>query len=182
MRTSGPSVVACIGGIAERVLARQLDEAFGEFLVDAVVHVHALQSAAGLPGIEVRAVDDVLDGMLEIGIVAHVHRIATAELETHADESRGRRALHGMTAGDGARERHEVHARIADDPVGVVVRGVQHLEYALGKSRRSQALGKALGGERRLRGMLEHHHVAGHERGHHAVHRDEDTGSSRPPR
>ena len=96
-----------------------------------MVHVHALQSAAGLPGVEIRAVDDVLDGVLEIGVVPHVHRIAAAELEPHADETRGRRALHGAAAGDRARERDEVDARIADDEIRVLMRGMQDLERAL---------------------------------------------------
>ncbi len=84
-----------------------------------------------------------------------------------------RRALHGAAAGDRTRERHEVDARIADDAIRVLVRGMQHLEHALGQTRRFEAFGESLGGKRRLRGMLQDHHVAGHERRHHAVHGDE---------
>ena len=145
----------CSSRIAERVFARELDEPVGEFLVHAVVHVDALQSAARLAGIEKRAVDDVFDGVIEIGVVPHVHRIAAAELEPDADETRGRGALHGMTAGHRARERDEIHARIANDAVRVFVRGVHHLEHALGQTRGGQAFGEALGRERRLRGMFE---------------------------
>ena len=47
------------------------------------------------------------------------------------------------------------------------------LEHALGQTRRVEAFGEALGAQRRLRGMLEHHRVAGHERRHHAVHGDQ---------
>jgi hypothetical protein len=96
------------------------------------VHVDALQSAAGLAGVEKRAIDDVLDGVIEIGVMPYVNRIAAAQLQAHADEPRGRRALHGVPAGHRARESHEVHARIADDLVGIFVRRMQHLEDTLG--------------------------------------------------
>jgi hypothetical protein len=50
---------------------------------------------------------------------------------------------------------------------------VQYLEHARRQSGGAQRLGKALGRERRLRGMLQNHDIAGHERRHDAVHRDE---------
>ena len=64
-------------------------------LMHALVHIDALQPAAGLTGIKVGPVDDVLDRMWQIGIVAHVDRIAAAELETHTDEALRGDALHG---------------------------------------------------------------------------------------
>ena len=117
--------------IAEHVLARELDEAVDERVVDALVHVDALHPAARLAGVEVRAVDEVLDGVREIGVVAHVRRIAAAELEPDADEARGGRALHGMAAGDRAGERDEVDARIADRRARCLRDSVQHLEHAV---------------------------------------------------
>ena len=127
-----------------------------------------------MPGVEIRAVDDVFDGVIEVGVVPHIHRVAAAKLQAHADEALGRGALHGAAAGNRARERDEVHARVADDAVRVLMRGVQHLERALGQPGGSEAFGESLRGERRLRGMLQHHHVAGHECRDHAVHRDEE--------
>ena len=87
VRTTGPSVVASFERIAEHVLAREVDEAVDECVVQALVHVDALQAATGLAAVEVRAVDDVLDRVREIRVVAHVDRIAAAELEPGADEA-----------------------------------------------------------------------------------------------
>ena len=83
-------------------------------VVDALVHVDALDAAARLAGVEVRAVDEVLDRVRDVGVVPHVRRIAAAELEPRADEARRGCPLHGVTARDRAREGDEVDARIAD--------------------------------------------------------------------
>ena len=106
------------------------------------MHVDALDAAAGLAAVEVRAVDEVLDGVREIRVVAHVHRIAAAELEAGADEAFRRGALNGMAARDRARERDEVDARIANDALGVFVAQVQDLEHAVRQPGLVQALAK----------------------------------------
>src|SRR6185436_16481770 len=79
--------------VVEHVLAREIHETVDELLVDTLVHVHALQATAGLPGVEISAIDDVLDGMCEVGVMANVHRVAATELEPHADETRRRGTL-----------------------------------------------------------------------------------------
>ena len=135
VRTTGPSVVAWFERIAEHVLAREIDEAVDECVVDALVHVDALQAATGLAAVEVRAVDDVLDRVREIRIVAHVDRIAAAELEADADEALRGCALHGVAAGDRAGERDEVDARIANRTLRVLVTHVQRLEHAVAAGR-----------------------------------------------
>ena len=135
VRTTGPSVVASFERIAEHVLAREIDEAIDERVVQALVHVDALQAATGLTAVEVRAVDDVLDRVREIRVVAHVDRIAAAELEAGADEALRRRALHGMAACDRAGERDEVDARIANRTLRVRVTHVQRLKDAVRQTR-----------------------------------------------
>src|SRR5438067_7045546 len=47
--------------IAEAIFARELDEAVYERLVERAVHINALDTAARLAGVEVRAVDQVFD-------------------------------------------------------------------------------------------------------------------------
>ena len=84
--------------IAEAVLVGEVDEAVEEFLVDVLVHVDALDAAAGLAGIEHGAVDQVLDGVRQVGVGAHIGRVAAAELEAEADEALGG-GLHDGVAG-----------------------------------------------------------------------------------
>ena len=47
----------------------------------------------------------------QVGIVAHVDRIAAAQFQAHADEALGGHALHRAAAGHRAGEGHEVDAR-----------------------------------------------------------------------
>jgi hypothetical protein len=78
-----------------------------------------------------------------------------------------------MAARHRTREGHEVHARVADHAVGVLVRGMHELEHARGQARQLQAFGEVFGAQRRLRRVLEDHRVARHEGRHHAVDRDQ---------
>ncbi len=97
VRTTGPSVVACSSGLPSTYLRVRSTKPSTNAPYNALVHVDALQPATGLAAVEVRAVDDVLDRVREIRIVAHVDRIAAAELEPGADETlrRLRAARHG---------------------------------------------------------------------------------------
>ena len=76
---------------AEHVLTRQLDPALDEGIMHPLVHVDALNPAAALSGIEVCAVDQVIDGVRDVGVVAHVGRVAAAEFEPRADKALRRR-------------------------------------------------------------------------------------------
>jgi len=96
----------------------------------------------------------------EVGIVAYVRRIATAELEPGADEPVGRRALHRVAARDRPGERDEVHARIANHALGVRVAQVQGLESALGQAGLAQAFVEPFRAQRCLRRVLEDYDVA----------------------
>ena len=106
------------------------------------MHVDALDAAAGLARVEERAVDQVLDGMGQVGVVAHIGRILAAELEPRADEAIGCRALHGVPARDRAGEGHEIDTRVADDTLRVRVAQVQRLEHALRQAGLAQASSK----------------------------------------
>ena len=108
------------------------------------MNVDALQPTAGLTGVEVSTVHDVFNGMWQIGIVAHVDRVAAAEFEPHADEALGGDALHGPAPGHRPGEGHEVDTRIADDSFGVGVPKVQYLEKAGREPRGGEALGECL--------------------------------------
>ena len=130
MRTTGPSVVACSVRIAEHVLLRERDGAVDEVVVELLVHVDALDAAAGLAAVEERAVDEILDGVREIRIVTHIRGIAAAELEARADEALRHGALNGVPARDRAGERNERDARVLHDALRVLVREMQHLEHA----------------------------------------------------
>ena len=124
------------------------------------MHVDALQAAARLTAVEVRAVDDVFDSVREIGIVTHVHRIAAAQFETRADEALRSCALHRVSASDRTGERDEVDARIANHSLGVLMTHVQHLKHAVRQTCVAQAFCEPLGAQRCLRGMFQDHRVA----------------------
>src|SRR3546814_585356 len=79
--------------IAEDVAAGQLDELLDEGLVEALVHVDALDAAARLAGIEEGAVDGVLDSVGEVCVGAHVGGVLAAKLQADADELAGGGAL-----------------------------------------------------------------------------------------
>jgi hypothetical protein len=137
------------------------------------VHVDALDRAARLAGIEVAAVDEVLDRSGERRVGAHVRRVLAAKLEAGADEALGRGALHRMPARHRAGKRDIADARIADHPGGARVVHVKELEHALRQPCRAEGLRVAFGDERRLRRHLEDHAVAGEQRRHDRVHRRE---------
>ena len=81
-----------------------VDEALDEAVVERLVHIDALDAAAALAGIEERAVDEVLDRVIEIGVGAHIGRVLAAELEAERREGAGRGALDRAAAGDRAGE------------------------------------------------------------------------------
>src|SRR6185503_18101575 len=159
--------------VAELVLAREVDEAFHKRLEDLLVDVDPFDAAAGLAGIEVAAVDQVLDRELEVGIRAHVGGILAAELEAGGDEAPGGGLLDGVAAGNRTGEGDESDARVGDGLRHLVVAQVQELEHAVGQADGLERLGIALGDQRRLRRHLEDHAVAGNQRGQYGVYGSE---------
>ena len=77
-----------IGRIVQPVAAGELHQTIDEAVVDVAVRVDALDRAAGLAAVEERAVGEVLDRVLEIGIRAHVRGILAAELQSDLEKRR----------------------------------------------------------------------------------------------
>src|SRR5215468_1585315 len=136
--------------MAQPVLAGELGGALEERLVDVLVDVDPLDAAAGLAGVEESAVDQVLDGVRQVGVGPDIGGIAAAELQPGADEAIGGGSLHGAAAVDRAGEGDEVDARILDDLRGVVMAEMEELEQALRQAAAAQRFEEALGAERRL--------------------------------
>ena len=142
----------------------QLDEAFDERLEDLLVHIDALDAAAALAGIEERAVDEVLDRVVELGVGQHIGRILAAELEAERGEGAGRGALDRLAARDRAGEVDVVDLARADQLLGLGVAEHEVLEEALRQPGLVGRRLKALADEQRLRRVLQEHRVAGHQR------------------
>ena len=94
--------------------ARALDE----FVVDAAVHVDALDRAARLPGVVAGAVDDVRDGKVEVAVGGDVRGILATEFQAHGREPAGGLLHHPPTGRDRPGERDVGEARIAHQSVG----------------------------------------------------------------
>ena len=123
--------------------------------------VDTLDAAARLAGIEEGAVDDVFDGVAELGVGADVGRVLAAELEAGTDEARRRGLLHRVTTGYGAGEGDEVDAFAGDQLGGRVMAQVQVPEQAFGQASGPERLGEAFGAEWGLVRVLEQHPIAG---------------------
>ena len=83
-----PRLLGLDRAVAGLVALDALDELRDEVVVDGVVHEHALAAQARLPGVPVAADDHRLDGGLDVGVLAHDHRVGAAELERDALEQR----------------------------------------------------------------------------------------------
>src|SRR5205807_359569 len=84
-----------------------------ELLVDRVVHEHSLAAEAGLAGIPVAADDDGLDRGVDIGIGAHDHGVAAAELERDALQLGSGEARDVAADGGGAGEGDTTYIGVA---------------------------------------------------------------------
>ena len=130
----GPSVVFWSSGSSSTYCLVSDDEAVDELVVDVGMHIDALDAAAALAGIEIGAVDDVLDRVREIDIGAHIGRVLAAELQPDAREGAGRSPLDRLPGRDRAREADLVDAARRDQLRGVVVRERQRAEQAASAS------------------------------------------------
>src|SRR5205807_1286111 len=110
--------------IAEAVLPHLRQRTLDEALVERGVHVDALDPAAALPGVVVGAVDEIGDGMVEVGVGGDVGRILAAQLEPDVDEAPGALAIDLMSAAHGAREADVSDLRPGDDLRAGLVAGV----------------------------------------------------------
>src|SRR5205823_2825627 len=89
----GPKRRLLVERIAEQVPPGEIDEAIDEGVVHVGMHIDALDAAAALAGVEIDAVDDVLDRVLQVDVGAHIGRVLAAKLEPDARERSGRGAL-----------------------------------------------------------------------------------------
>ena len=137
-------------------------------MVAVFLHVDAL-AAAGLPRVEERAVDEILDCLRQIGIGAHISRILAAELEPDAGKGAGRGLLDLLPAEHGARDVHLVDLPRRDDRRGRRMGQGQCLHEALRCAGPVEGLLETLADEQGLRRMFENHGVACHQGGHDRV-------------
>ena len=86
--------------IAEPVFPRQGDEPVNETIVDVAMDVDSFDGAAGLPGVEERAVHQVCNRRGQRRVGADVSGILAAELQVGGGKLAGRGALHRAPALD----------------------------------------------------------------------------------
>jgi hypothetical protein len=138
-----------VRGVAEQVLLHLLDVRGDERVVHVLVHVDALDGAARLARVVERAVDELRDRVREVRVGADIRRVLPAELERDALERpvrRRRRALHGPSPRDGAREGHEGDERVLHRARGERGREVVHLHEVAREARGVQGRHEALAG------------------------------------
>lgn len=126
--------------------------------------VDSLDAAAALAGVEHGAVDEVFDGVGEVGVFANIRGIFAAEFEIHADEHVVGGCLNFAAVGDGTGEGDEVDAARADDFFDRGVAGVEDVEDAIGQSGILESIGQAFGAKGCLGRVLEDNGVAGEQR------------------
>ena len=160
-----------IGRIVQPIAAGELRQTIDEAVVDVAMHVDALDRAAGLAAVEERAVGEVLDRVLEIGIGSHVRGVLAAELQPDLEKAPRCGLLHAASAGDRAGEATKSTAPLVDDPRNRLVTEVQMLEHARGQPARGARLADPLGAKRGLRRVLQDHRVARHQCRHDGIHR-----------
>ncbi len=114
----------------QAILPGKIDHAVDEFLISRCRHVDPFDAAAGLAGIEERAIRQGLDRMRQVGIGPHIGGILAAEFETRRRKARRRRLDHRTSPRHRAGETDAGHPRIAHEARGVGMRQMQVLEHA----------------------------------------------------
>ena len=117
------------------------------------MHVHALDRAAALPGVVHRAVDDVLDRLLEIAVGRDVGGVVASELEARVEEALRRRLDDAVPAEDRAGEDDVVDALVADNPLARRVIAVERLDEVRRGTRRPRTRGRSAPPQRGVRGL-----------------------------
>ncbi|MNI44296.1 hypothetical protein D3C73_986670 [compost metagenome] len=75
--------------VADLELSNRRAQAFGETLVDAVLHQDAVGADAGLPGVAKFALHDPGDGQVQIGVVEHNERRVAPQFQAQALDGGG---------------------------------------------------------------------------------------------
>src|SRR6478735_16890 len=101
-----------------------------ELLEPALVDIDPLDAAAALSRIEAGTVHQTLDGLAEVGILAHISGVFPAELQVGRDERLCCGTLHSMPTSDRARERYQLRCATGDDPQRRCVIQMQVLEHS----------------------------------------------------
>ena len=82
-----PQIGVGIGGVAQAVLAGDAHKFGHKGVVCRLMHINALNAAAGLAGIKEGAVHQIFGGIGHIGIGAHIGRVFAAQLQPAADKA-----------------------------------------------------------------------------------------------
>jgi hypothetical protein len=137
-----------------------LHDEIDEPVVDGVLDVHPLDGHAGLAGVHEGAPHRAGGGELDVGVVAHDHRILATELEQHRRQGLGRRRHHQLAGGDRAGERDLLHTGADEGIPGAAAPGHDLHEVGMGVGLGEQPadLQAHQGGDL---GGLEYHGVAG---------------------
>ena len=182
-----PWLLGLDGAVAGLVALDAVDQLRDEVVVDGVVHEHALAAQAGLAGVPVAADDDGLDRRVDVGVLAHDHRVRAAELERDALHLRACDRDHVPADLGGAGEGDPAHVGMADERVADVRAAARDdVEHAVGHAglgedardleRRQRRRGRRLGHDgvaarqrrRDLRPQQREREVVGGDRGAHA--------------
>ena len=137
------------------VFLGQIDEALDELVIQRFVDINALDAAAALAGIEESAVDQSLDGMVEIGVGHHIGRVLAAEFQAEPSEGARRGALDDPSAGHRAGEVDEVDL---SEAISVSVwswRGTRLWNKPLRQTRLDEGVSETFADQQRLGRMLE---------------------------
>ncbi len=136
-------------GIAQHVRADEGLAGGDEAIVDRSMNVHALDRAAALPRVVDRAVDDVLDCLVEIAVGRGVGGVVAAELEADVQEAITRGRLDAMTAMHRAGEEDVIDPWIGDELLGALVVEEDGLNGSLRPARLGERTREVLTAERR---------------------------------
>ncbi len=160
--TIGPISVFQSSRIAHGQRARLAHDAVDEAVRDLFDHVDPLDPRAGLAGVRESAPHGAGDGVREVRVRAHDLGVLAAELEHRALQPAG--ALLADAAADLDRSGEEDLARRGlDQRLADGAAPVHGLHESLGQSGALENLLDPLSDERRERGGLQHHAVAGHQ-------------------
>ena len=110
-------------------------------------------------------------GVLEIDVGPHVGRVLAAKLEPDAREGARRRPLDRLAGRDRAGEADLIDRAGGDQLRRVVMRQRQRAEQAFRQAGFVHRLLEAVADQQRLRGVLQEHGVAGHQRRHDRIDR-----------
>jgi hypothetical protein len=136
------------------------------------VHVDALHRAAGLTGVVAGAINDILDGERQVGVLCDVGGILAAQLEADLDESLSGREVDLAPALDRSGERDMIHAWVAHQARGRLVREHQAGDES-GKPGTVERAREVHAAQRRAATVLQHHRVAGEQCRNDHVHGDQ---------